>query len=269
MSHVCDVCSRPAPDTSICYPCEHELTAEVRSVSEARGLAWDLDLAISKQNVFRTSSGVSGGSDEPPIPMDERASAVSRALCRALDRWAGVVRRETGLTAPSSTPNLAELASWLHPRLGWLRHHADAAEAHREITTAVRMARRTVDRPADRHYAGPCDVCGADVYAREGASYVACQSPVHDEPVIWPAHERREWLLEAAMDVLATAPVIAAALTALDRPVTVHSIRGLKRRGKLTPRWLNDAGHELYLVKDVTVALEGRRKSSTTLELTG
>src|ERR1041385_1691547 len=152
------------------------MTTEVRSVSESHGLAYDLDLAISKQTVFRPSSGGGPSHDEPPIPMDDRASEVAGELRRVLDRWAGVIHRQhyvirrLGPTCDRCVHRscdeirgrseklptaLVGIASWLHPRLRLLATHPEAGKAHSEIVGAVRVARRAVDRPADRHYAGP------------------------------------------------------------------------------------------------------------------
>lgn len=264
MTHVCGPCGRPAPDSSICALCEYTLRADVADVCAPRGLAYDLDLAITRQSVFPPQSGTLP-SDDSPMPYDDRASEVRIELHRTLSQWARSVYRETdrrpegpscrqcghlscdrirSYRLPADT--LAGIASWLKPRIGWLAHGADGEKAFADIRAAICGARKVIDRPVDRVYAGPCD-CGVDLYSRQGADYVTCRSAEHETPLIWDVADRREWLLRAAEEVLATAPVIARALTRYDLPVTDDKIRGMIRRGRITPRWISEDGRKVLI----------------------
>src|SRR5690606_2934282 len=90
------------------------------------------------------------------------------------------------------------MAAWLSARLQRLVRHPAAPEAHGEITAAVRDARRVVDRPQERRFAGYCD-CGAALYARPGAATVRCRDCDADP---YDVDERRQAMLAAVADQL-------------------------------------------------------------------
>jgi hypothetical protein len=130
------------------------------------------------------------------------------------------------------------MAELLALRLNWLRRHTAAAEAVDEIRSAVILARRTVDRPPARWYAGPCEEdfqgspCTGQLYARPGASEVVCPTcqAIHDVPA------RREWLRESVKDHLGTAAEISALCRSLlGDLVTAAMIRGYAHRGSIAP----------------------------------
>lgn len=229
MNQPCETCTRPIADgAKVCAACAHVLDAALADVCGYHGLAYDLDLTLSRQSRM----GVRDGSrpTEAAVPYDARASRAAGELRGVLTSWARLVIEETGDTWPQDT--LTAVAAYLRKRVGWLRHHEAAAEAYGEIVDAVRDARRIVDRPAERLYAGPCD-CGEDLYASLHNVYVTCASDAHEEPVVWPVEDRRRWLLRSAEDVLATTTEISRALTRYSQPVTPEAIRGYKARGRL------------------------------------
>jgi hypothetical protein len=229
----CETCGRDIADgATICVGCAYKLDAAIADVAAYRGLAYDLELAITRQTQFGTKGG-GGRSTETPVAFDQRASAAAAHLKGVLVGWARVIAEETGADLPAD--DLARIAAWLRPRVGWLRHHVAGAEAWDEILQAVKEARHVCDRPAETLYAGPCD-CGEDLYARLEAEYVTCRSDAHDDPVVWEVQARRRWLLQSAEDVLATTTDISRALTRYQQPVTPEAIRGYVHRGKLIAR---------------------------------
>lgn len=272
--HPCEVCARPqGDDATFCIGCAHLLDAALADVAAYHGLAYDLDLATSKQTIMTARDG--GYSFDVPLPYHRAASDAAAVLKHALAGWARIVIVETGV---GSVPTLgpvcrscvhrscrdirtrglpadatASLAAFLRPRVGWLRHHPAGAQAHDAITSAVADARRVCDRPADRIYAGPCD-CGIDLYARLDAAYVICRAPDHDEPLAWPVEQRRRWLLDSARDVLASGTEISRALTRYAQPVTPSALRGYVHRGTLASKGERREGGRmvaLYRLGDV------------------
>lgn len=229
----CEVCARPMGEqATFCTGCAHLLDAALADVCAYHGLAWDLDLAITKQAVLTARDG--SHPTTVPLPYHAAASDAATTLKTVLTEWAGVIVRETGADVPVAT--LPGIAAWLRPRVGWLRHHPAGAQAHGQILDAVRDARRVCDRPADRLYAGPCD-CGADLYARLDAAYVVCRNTVHgSDGVAWNVEDRRRWLLRSAEDVLATTTEISRALTRYARPVTPEALRGYVFRKQLVAK---------------------------------
>lgn len=236
MSSDCGVCGRPTPDNAtICPRCAFVLDAALADVAGYQGLAYDLQLTITRQARIGTRSG--GRTTETPVAFVERASNIERALKNTLVGWVRVIAGETGAEQPAD--DLARIAAWLRPRVGWLRHHEAGAEAHDQILDAVADARRVIDRPAERLYAGPCDECGRDLYAALDAAYVRCTNTEGHEggdEWVWRVEDRRRWLLDSARDVLATGTEISRALTRYAQPVTPSALRGYVHRGSLVAR---------------------------------
>lgn len=245
MSHDC-ACTRPIHDTAtVCPHCAYQLDAALAELTEYRGLAYDLDITLSGQTAI-TSANSTPQAEEPQakepgtlrpsrLPYHGGASKAAGELKTALVTWARIVHTETGAILPVND-TIAGVARWLRPCVGWLRYHDAGQEAVDGICEAVAAARRVIDRPAERLYAGPCD-CGADLYARLEASYVTCRAEVHEDgPLVWPVEERRRWLLTSAEDVLATTTEISRALTRYQQPVTSEMLRGFVFRKRLGAR---------------------------------
>lgn len=288
-------CGNPVRDALLCVACAIRLDEAIAQVAEHHGLGWDLNIAVTRQARIDRPTGRPDIEDRnairqwpgtlrpTPVLYDDSASTVAKTLHSVLRRWANVIAAETGLTAwrapdgapypicrrcehPSCLlarppvlppPSTGGLAVWLRPHVGWLRHHHDAQRAHDEILDAVRDARRTIDRPAEKLYAGPCDQCGEDMYGRVGARMVECP-PCE---LVYEIEARRAWLLRSAEDVLASATEIARAITRLGQPVTPEAIRGLVHRGQLAPHGHRKVGRRevpVYRLGDVLDVLAQR-----------
>lgn len=245
MTHDC-ACTRPIHDTAVVCPhCGFLLDAALAEITRYRGLAFELDITLSRQAHTATGNSTpkpqepqakAPGTLRPtPAPSHGGASKAAAELKTALVTWAQVVHSEAGAVLPGDD-TIAGVARWLRPHVGWLRYHEAGQEAVDGICDAVAAGWRAVDRPADTLYAGPCD-CGVDLYARLDASYVTCRSEVHEDgPLAWPVEERRRWLLKSAEDVLATTSEISRALTRYQQPVTPAAVDGYVRRGRLVRR---------------------------------
>lgn len=233
------------------------------------GVAGDLANELATTLARQSRSGESGnaGSGDRPVLWDDRASRAGERLRNALATWTRLVLEERGEQAaggyPVDTPR--HVARWLLVQLEWLRHHRDAASCLADVDGAVSLLRRAVDRPPDLWFAGPCDgnglvselaehVAGHDttgcaerLYAKPNAPTVDCRACqlTYDVP------KRRDWLLEAAQDMLAHAELIGRAAPALGLQVTPSMIRGYAHRGRLEERGTDLAGRPLYRVGDV------------------
>jgi len=232
-------CHRDMPGTAtICGACSAELGRALQSVA---WLAEQLDVTLSRQ----TSKTGGGRSAETPLPFDPRASEAAYVLRSTLAAWTRVLAEQTGDPRPEDS--CESMAAWLSERLSWLVRHPEATEAHGEILAAVRDAQRTVDRPAERAFAGWCD-CGAALYARPGAPLVKCR---HCDADPYQVATLREQMLQQAEDVLATATEIARAATRLGHPVTPAAIRGYAHRGRIIPHGEDGHGRPMYRVGDI------------------
>jgi hypothetical protein len=153
----------------------------------------------------------------------------------------------------------ARAAHWLARHLGALVRLDDAVQALDEITHVVGRTRHVIDRAPARWYVGGCDLCGTAMYARPGMAETVCpnrgcvtvleraECSVHDEPGEWcdtrcliveavvartryDVAARREWMLAAAEDYLATAPEAVTAVKLLaEVELSVDTLRSAAR----------------------------------------
>lgn len=254
MSLPCPVvwCDRPMPGgRRICGACE---AGTLREIADVPSLAHHLEIAVSRQAQIGEGGG-GRSDDERPLPWDERAAEAAHALKAVLVSWvrllsdgvhqlAGPVcasrcaHRSCVYTELGREPadDLASIARWLIRFEGPLFRHEAASEAVEEIIETVRAARKAVDRPADKIYAGPCDECGGDLYARPGAALVTCQW-CQDRTggiLLYDVQARRKWMLAEVEDFELPAPDIARALTTLVRPIAPALLHTWAARGKLS-----------------------------------
>ena len=135
---------------------------------------------------------------------------------------------------------------FLADQLPWIAHRPEAVEALEEIRAAISLFDAALEVPR-KVYAGPCDICGRDMYANEGSREVECR------PCAWvyPLQARRDWLLQMADDMLAPAVDIARGLSDLGEVVNADVIRKWADRERLTVRGKDIRGRSLYRVGDV------------------
>ncbi|MFC0546912.1 hypothetical protein [Kutzneria chonburiensis] len=223
--------------------------AELRAVP---GLADDLDVTLSRRDrrgdpvgyVRRSTTGAL-------LPYNPRAAHVAETLVNTLSSWAHLVAERRGLDVDADR-TAAGMARWLAAHRDDVRQCEDAAAMFDEITYATGIARRCVDAPAERAYAGPCDECGADLYARLESLDVRCVRCA----TVYNVNDRRKWLLDAAMDMWLTPAQMARALPGLiSRPLTTAMIQGYVRRGRVESRVDTD-GHRRVSVRAIVELLQ-------------
>lgn len=253
-------CGRPIQDTArICPTCSQDLA---KALGDVPFLAEQLDIRLTRQSRL----GPGGRSTERALPFDPYASIIAAELHNALSTWYRVLAETDGTPAlgpvcaltcghatcgrirRQQTPGntLIALAAWLLSRIGDLAHHEAAEEAKAGICDATDRAERAIDRIADRWYAGPCDICGLDLYAKPSAGMVQCPCGA-----AYDVRARRIWLLAAAEDILAHAALIARALPPLGHEVKVDRIYKWAERGNIIAKSVDLRGRPLYRIGDV------------------
>lgn len=257
----CGRCGRPVPDAFVCASCSFKVDEALSSIGAYQGLAWDLTATLTRQD--RIGDRNSGSrSAEKPLPFKENASDASQRLLTVLRYWANRIVQETG--ADPAPANLAPLAVWLRPRVGWLRHHQDGAKAFGAILDAVHEARRVIDRPPDLMYAGPCGAaledgeCVENLYAFPGAAYVTCRGC----DTSWDVHERRTWLLTGLDDYLANSQQMARLMGYLGVTVPDSTIRYYAHKGRIAAHGKDDRSRPLYRLGDVVRTYFETQKAS-------
>lgn len=128
-----------------------------------------------------------------------------------------------------------------------LAHHEAAVDAFDELEHICALVDIAIDSRPPQVYAGPCEVCRRDLYAKEGAAEVECKL-CH---LTYQMEDRRDYLLNAVGDQLANAATIAGAVTNLGEDVTPEDIRKWAERGRLMAKGKDHRGRPLYRVGDV------------------
>jgi hypothetical protein len=205
---------------SICIATLH------RDLEAVPVLLEDLEVTITRQD--RLADPSDRKSAETPLPLKLGPMEARRDLAATLLTWAYHLAFDHGTVGPMSSEKAAR---YLAASLDAIQRDEQAGDLADEIGYAVIQAQRAVDKPQQLQYTGPCEECGADLYAHLRASHVACRNC----PQTYPIEQRREWLLTQAEDRLLTAAEMSRALPGLLRkPLTASMIRGWAHRDRLT-----------------------------------
>ena len=244
-------CGRPSPSSVICSHCSWLLERELGDVGAlGQHLAAELDVALSRQ--VRIGGG-SGGrrSAEKPLPYDATASEALAVLRSTLVAWVRVLAEESpDVKWPADT--LDSMAAWLLSRMPELASHEAAAEAFDELTSAVANARRAVDRPVSRIFAGICgqDGCPGSVYGRPGREWARCDTCGASFEVA-TRHEEMRADLDGRLFTAAEIATLGVYLgDAFDRKRTRNLLTKWAERGQLEAKGLNPDGHPTYRFGD-------------------
>jgi hypothetical protein len=252
-----DDCDLEAPNGRLCN--QHHRQLE-RDLAEVPALVAELETTRTRQaRITTTGSGKRDKGEDQPMPINWNGTISHDALIGTLLSWVRVIVETDQLDGPDETPHA--MAAWLLTHIGWTRTHPLAGQLADEIGFAVAEVRRTIDRPADRIYAGPCwaDVngqqCGTDLYGKPAARVITCPVCGTDYDVT----ARRDWLLAAVDDMLMAAPEIARALPdLLGYPLTPSVIRQMVFRRQIVAHGLDWQGRQTYRVGDVVAVITER-----------
>lgn len=249
MSATCG-CGVPLQSTAICTTCSQRLCTALSDVS---GHWRDLDTVKGRATRYGGTGGGRGG--DKPLPVDARflgagaeGSVLQETVKSTVATWTRLVLEAIGGTV---SDNIPACTAYLQTHVDWISTQHWAPEILDEVTFTAELLRKIVDRPADRWFAGPCDQCATDLYAKAGASWVRCDPC----DIQYNVDERRAHMLEAAHDHLATASEISRAVSWLDgQPLSAERIRKWAQRGRITRKgWTLVRGRELptYRLGDV------------------
>lgn len=145
----------------------------------------------------------------------------------------------------ASTPDLLR---YLADSTDWLAHRPgdEALDASDELQLIAAMVVATSDTHEPGVYAGPCDICGDELYAKPGARVVHCRLCNVDYDV----EPRRQKLLKKAESKLLGAADIARVLTGAGLKVTPERVRTWIAREQLKPAGIDRARRPLYRLRD-------------------
>lgn len=236
--------------------------------ARAGGLVRDLVLTLTRQGVTG-AGGVSKAAVEP-LPWDERAQVAHERLNKAIEEAFQAVVRDRGWPYGVGFVDVTTMAERLLDQVQWLRHQHDAETLVEAIVTAVREAQHVIDVRPERLICGPCNtpamgadgqpyVCEAELRAVPGRPMVRCGQCGAEHDVAY----RRGWLLDKARDQLATASVLASAVTRLGQPVTTDRIYQWAHRGRIAAHGTDRRGRPQYRVGDVLELLQEQAQAQS------
>jgi DNA-directed RNA polymerase subunit RPC12/RpoP len=122
----------------LCAACEMTL---FRLLHDVPALVVDLEVTLTRQDVFVDSDTLVGSSEESPLPWREAASQAIRRMFHALG----------GRPAPAAHDYLLHWAE--------LRRDARVAEVYGRLADAVTFARSVIERREAKVYYGQCPNC--------------------------------------------------------------------------------------------------------------
>lgn len=243
-------CGQPVDGAFLCGSCTTSIWNTLDLVPD---LLAELDVARTRQ--ARLTGG--GRSTGRPLPWNDAASRTRTEVEHRL--WSLVSAcADAGIPSGEETQrepwpefgNDYDASRWLMCRVEPIARVPWAPDAL-GLVRAANRGWRLVDHPPERVFAGPCGLCGEDLYATPGEPVVVCSACRTPEDV----EERRAFLLAKVDDQLVTATEMARALTTLGQPVTPERIRQWKHRGRILARGSNLAGVPVYRVGDVVSLL--------------
>jgi hypothetical protein len=209
---------------ALCAPCT---TALHGSLELAGSIAQDLDDAVAR--LMRHGGNGKRPDAAPPLPFDLRASDARSALSVTLATAIHVTLAPRAWSATDHT--ITGMARWLRMHLSELVRQPRAAEIATRIRDAVDRAVAVLEPPPERHPAGDCAGCGAQLLAELGADTSTCACGAVTTGIIAARAIRA-----ARADVVGTPDEISMRLRIAGYAVAPGTIRMLKSRGRLTER---------------------------------
>lgn len=265
----CPVCkTKPLPPgRTVCQPCVYHFRAQLAGLPVLMEAA---TAAVGGR--LRFGSRVGARSTDTPVPVNLTASKVAKAARTTLlqqTEWVAQARNERTPTTWRG------IQTFLDVRAAWVAAQPAGPDTYRAVLDALALVRRHIDRPPDRHYAGPCTAttvdtdglpiaCDGELYARTDKTTVSCPRCGAEYDVA----DRRSWLLEQAWDAVATGPDIARALAgeAFGRlSVNVSTIRAWASEGRLTRVDVYN-GRPRYRIGDVLALATGTTTDNPTTD---
>jgi hypothetical protein len=281
---LCQMCDKPIHDNAyLCYICGNTLTKALLHIA---ALHSELDITLTRQARITTDNtggipeplqdwpDAEPGVVVQPLMFHAGASEVAHAITNTITTWARLILEERRMELPPipeppigplcnptecrhesctvirwhiKDSEITHAAKFIAEHVWWLRRRPEAEEAFKDLVVADYKLERIIDRAEPLIYAGPCNICRKDLYARQGAAQVEC----HPCDMTYDMDGRRSWLLEQAEDRLERAFVIARALTELGSPIHVDRIRKWAQRGRLIAHATDGLGRPLYRIGDV------------------
>jgi hypothetical protein len=242
------LCGAPTRDDA--YVCDNDLGHLARALGEVPWLDEQLTITMSRESGVDYATMGGSPSSETPLSVNAGALEAHINLRAVLVTWVRFCEEESirhqARTDALPANTLPAISRWLLWRVDGLAFSDLGFDAYSEITRAVGRARMTIDRPAEKVYAGPCE-CGRDLYAKPGAKLTKCRGCEREYDV----DEMREWMRSGVMGRLVTAREGATLLGRFALPTAQKTIDSWHQRRQLLDHGSNADGRRLYLIDDL------------------
>lgn len=163
----CPACKDLSADGLLCRRCTTRCRKDLEKLPE---LWWELEITQTRQS--QAGTGVGGRGATSPLPFDGRASDARDSISNTISTW--VRELDMGDTEHLAS-NFRAWCRWLGDRIQRIRGHVAAGEIADELSRCVALARRVIDPHGGAAFAGPCEVCGGDIYGPRGGQRGTCR----------------------------------------------------------------------------------------------
>lgn len=181
-------CEHPLRDEYLCRSCQRR--AE-RVLGDLVACARDVEVTVTRQDRI-TNPGKRGTGHAQPSPANLNADRQARTVFDLLFEWADHVAQWQGVRGlpvfaahRPLTEMVAQACAILLQYSDWMRNQQQGPDLANAIHSVRRDARRIVDQPATRLYAGPCQAdlgyppelgygCRLPLFRKWGADDIEC-----------------------------------------------------------------------------------------------
>lgn len=237
------------------YLCRRCTVKAEHAVADLPALAAELDRTISRQSTGGNHGhATSGGASRLPLNL----GALEK---RNHEQLLTVAACELGYRP--NPVNLVGTVFAILADVSLIQYRPDGPELARSIHRAVAEWRAAIDNHEDRVFAGRCNDCGQQMYARPNSKTFRC--PTRGCDAEYDTGEQLRYVLDQIRETLWPLDSIRQfARNQLDVHTNTTTVRSWRHRGQLVPKGLDHDGRELFRVGDyldLAAATEARART--------
>lgn len=256
----CVACQiKPADDAVICRDCWGKHEARLRAVP---WLLAELDVNLGRRGKKTLSAGVVVDVPGSREPLDMGVLKIKTELLRAVQQWVLLTRTWDGGGDIPAT--VEDKVNYLVSRKDRLVRRASTESMIRDVSRAVESARRTIDQPRRRVFAGHCPTivdgkeCGVMLTAPVGALETVCRYCGHVFDVLAWRTDASQWALNQSVTATDASRILTDPATGQALPV--RTIRSWERRGILKPTHTAPNRYQVRKLTRILTRQQGRQK---------
>lgn len=248
-------CDKQAQNDAVCRSCSDNLFHDLKSIPDL----W-AELEITRRRLAKTAhEQVGSRSATQPLFWNEEAAQAATDLAAVLNAWALDIHNH-GDYSPHDPLAMcilhpAHTAAWLARNFQALLRLEDVGEFTDVLVNAIIRARKVIDRPPDRLFAGRCntpdqdtgEICREPIYGIPGRETAKCSQckKQHD------LDQRRAAMLANIEDQVAHSGLLSGLVTTLGVPIASSTIRYYASKGRIKVISVDAQRRPLYRIGEV------------------